>query len=145
MQKLFEEVSKQVTPNKKERKQITSYAQKVLAELKKLGYEGEVEGSLAKDTWVAGNHDIDIFIFFEPTVSWADLEKKGLEEANIVITVSKHMKRQLIERYKSDERKIKVIYNGIDYTKFFGLTRKEHKNIVLFLGRLTNQKGPYFL
>jgi glycosyltransferase involved in cell wall biosynthesis len=54
------------------------------------------------------------------------------------------MKKQLIERYGGDERKITVIYNGIDYTKFFGLVRKEKKNIVLFLGRLTNQKGPYF-
>jgi len=73
-----------------------------------------------------------------------DIEKRGLEEADMVITVSNHMKKQLIERYGGDGRKIKVIYNGIDYTRFFGLTRKEHKNIVLFLGRLTNQKGPYF-
>jgi len=73
-----------------------------------------------------------------------DIEKNGIEEANKVITVSKHMKKQLIERYGADERKITVIYNGIDYTKFFGVTNKQHRNIVLFLGRLTNQKGPYF-
>jgi glycogen(starch) synthase len=79
-----------------------------------------------------------------PLKNIIDIEKMGLEEADAVITVSKHMKRQLIDRYGGDERKINVIYNGIDYTKFFGLVKKEKKNIVLFLGRLTNQKGPYF-
>lgn len=73
-----------------------------------------------------------------------DIEKRGLEEADAVITVSKQMRAQLIDRYQADERKINVIYNGIDYTKFLGLTKKDNKKIVLFLGRLTNQKGPYF-
>ena len=72
-----------------------------------------------------------------------DIERKGIDEADLVITVSKYMKKQLIKRYEADERKITVIYNGIDYTKFPGITEKDH-NIVLFLGRLTNQKGPYF-
>ena len=73
-----------------------------------------------------------------------DIEKQGLDKADAVITVSKQMKAQLIEKYHADERKISVIYNGIDYTKFLGLTRKGNKKIVLFLGRITNQKGPIF-
>jgi len=79
-----------------------------------------------------------------PLQNIIDVEKRGLEEADAIITVSNQMKKQLIERYEADERKISVIYNGIDYTKFFGLTKKEHKNIILFFGRITNQKGPYF-
>lgn len=73
-----------------------------------------------------------------------EVEKRGIQEADLVITVSKQMKQQLIERYGADEKKIKVIYNGINASKYFGLTQKERKNIVLFLGRLTDQKGPYF-
>jgi glycosyltransferase involved in cell wall biosynthesis len=73
-----------------------------------------------------------------------EIEKRGIQEADTVITVSKHMKQQLIERYGADEKKIRVIYNGINVSKYFGLTKKERKNIVLFLGRLSNQKGPYF-
>jgi len=73
-----------------------------------------------------------------------EIEKRGIQEADLVITVSKHMKQQLIEKYGADERKIRVIYNGIDISKYFGLTEKERKNIVLFLGRLTDQKGPWF-
>jgi glycogen(starch) synthase len=73
-----------------------------------------------------------------------DVEKKGIDEADLVITVSKNMKEQLMERYEADEKKITVIYNGVDYLKFPGITDKDHRNIVLFLGRLTNQKGPDF-
>jgi glycosyltransferase involved in cell wall biosynthesis len=79
-----------------------------------------------------------------PLSEIVEIEKRGIREADLVITVSKQMKQQLIERYGADERKIRVIYNGIDISKYFGLTNKERKNIVLFLGRLTNQKGPWF-
>jgi len=79
-----------------------------------------------------------------PLNSIVEVEKKGIQEADLVITVSKQMKQQLIERYGADEKKIEVIYNGINASKYFGLTQKERKNIVLFLGRLTDQKGPYF-
>jgi len=79
-----------------------------------------------------------------PLESIIEIEKKGIQEADLVITVSKNMKKQLIEKYGADEKKIKVIYNGIDVSRYFSLTNKERKNIVLFLGRLTNQKGPWF-
>jgi glycogen(starch) synthase len=72
-----------------------------------------------------------------------DIEKWGIQEADLVITVSYSMRKQLIERYEADERKVQVIYNGIDCSRYYGLTKKEGK-LVLFLGRLTNQKGPYF-
>jgi glycosyltransferase involved in cell wall biosynthesis len=73
-----------------------------------------------------------------------DIEKNGIREADKVITVSEGMKKQLIERYDADEKKITVIYNGIDASKYFGLTKKDNNGTVLFLGRITNQKGPYF-
>lgn len=73
-----------------------------------------------------------------------DIEKRGIHEADKIITVSEWMKKQLIERYGADEKKINVIYNGIDASKYFGLTKKDGNGTVLFLGRLTNQKGPYF-
>jgi glycosyltransferase involved in cell wall biosynthesis len=79
-----------------------------------------------------------------PLSNIIEIEKRGIQEADVVITVSRYMKNQLVERYGADEKKIKVIYNGINASKYFGLTKKERKNIVLFLGRLTDQKGPYF-
>ncbi|MEM5781718.1 MAG: glycosyltransferase family 4 protein [Candidatus Aenigmatarchaeota archaeon] len=79
-----------------------------------------------------------------PLDSIIEIEKRGIQEADVIITVSKSMKKQLIERYGADERKIRVIYNGINVSRYFGFNNKDRKNIVLFLGRLTNQKGPWF-
>ncbi len=79
-----------------------------------------------------------------PFKNIVDVEKRGIDEADLVITVSKNMKEQLIQRYQADEKKVTVIYNGVDYLRFPGITEKSHRNIVLFLGRLTNQKGPDF-
>jgi glycogen synthase len=73
-----------------------------------------------------------------------DIERVGMQQASIVITNSKQMKQQLIERYGIDGGKIVVIYNGINASNYSGLTRKEGRNMVLFLGRLTVQKGPTF-
>jgi len=73
-----------------------------------------------------------------------DIEKKGVRESDLIITVSEGMKKQLIDRYAADEKKINVIYNGIDSSKYFGLTKKGNNGTVLFLGRLTNQKGTWF-
>jgi glycogen synthase len=70
-------------------------------------------------------------------------EKVGMEEADFVITNSEGMKKQLIDRYDIKDDKITVIYNGIDKNRYLGLTKKGSKTI-LFLGRLTSQKGPYF-
>ncbi len=79
-----------------------------------------------------------------PNQAICEIERKGLIEADKVITISNYMKSQLIERYGVPENKITVVYNGIDKSEyisdktFFGLNEK----IVLFLGRLTIQKGP---
>lgn len=73
-----------------------------------------------------------------------DIEKKGVRESDLIITVSEGMKKQLIDRYAGDEKKINVIYNGIDSSKYLGLTKKGNNGTVLFLGRLTNQKGTWF-
>ncbi len=73
-----------------------------------------------------------------------DIESKGLHKADKVITISNYMKNQLIERYQVPAQKIQVVYNGIDKDSYttesssFGLNEK----VVLFLGRLTIQKGP---
>ena len=87
--------------------------------------------------------EYDRTAFIYPMNFIVDVERRGVEQANHVITVSEGMKKQLIDRYGADEKKITVIYNGIDVSKYFGLTQKGN-NIILFLGRLTNQKGPYF-
>jgi glycosyltransferase involved in cell wall biosynthesis len=69
------------------------------------------------------------------------VEKFGVKSADAVISVSKNMARQIKEVFKI-KREINVIYNGIDNTE--DIKRKE-KDYVLFVGRLTEQKGVEYL
>ncbi|MFH1663213.1 MAG: glycosyltransferase family 4 protein [archaeon] len=79
-----------------------------------------------------------------PNQKICEIEAKGLFSADKVITISNYMKKQLIDRYGVPAEKIVVVYNGIDKSEYItasnslGLKEK----IVLFLGRLTIQKGP---
>ncbi|GJM26394.1 MAG: hypothetical protein DHS20C16_28090 [Phycisphaerae bacterium] len=87
-------------------------------------------------------HQIDQSIF--------EIEKQALMKADAVIAVS-HMAREvLIRRYEIDASKITVVYNGVDCPESnpamhpTKIVRDE--KIVLFMGRMTLQKGPeYFL
>ncbi len=79
-----------------------------------------------------------------PNQAICRIESKGLHKADRVITISNYMKKQLIERYNVPEKKISVVYNAIDKDEYVivpsSIPLKE--KIVLFLGRLTIQKGP---
>ncbi len=81
-----------------------------------------------------------------------EIEKEGLIVADRVLPVGGFMKKIITERYGINPEKIKVIYNGINsrnvrmlppaLTSFKNMGYK----IVLFLGRITLQKGPeYFV
>ncbi len=80
-----------------------------------------------------------------------DIERQGIHEASRVIAVSHLTKNILVSRYGLDESRVEVVYNAIDTN---GKTMGDHplpnirrdERIVLFLGRITMQKGPeYFL
>jgi len=79
-----------------------------------------------------------------------DIERAGMHYATRIIAVS-HLTRSLILRhYGVDPRKVDVVYNAIDDdgpsegTLLPPIERDE--KIVLFMGRITMQKGPeYFL
>ena len=83
------------------------------------------------------------------------IEKEGMEMADKVIVVSQFTKSMVIKNYGISQDKIHVIHNGInidDYTlKNFelgplGKLKEVGYKIVLFVGRLTIQKGPdYFI
>lgn len=73
------------------------------------------------------------------------MEKTGLAAADRVIAVSQFTKNQIIEHYNIAPEKITVVHNGIEPLITF---RKEHQlrdKLVIFVGRLTHQKGPHFL
>jgi glycogen synthase len=78
-----------------------------------------------------------------------DIERKGMEAADMVITVS-HLTRQIvIDRYGIDPDKVITVHNAVEPPENpSALDAKKHvkEKVVTFLGRVTFQKGPdYFV
>ena len=80
----------------------------------------------------------------------AHLEWAGLNAANKVVAVSHYTKNLVMEQYKIPAEKIEVVHNAVSRDR----ARKEYRvpelsqdeKWVLFLGRVTFQKGPdYFV
>ena len=80
--------------------------------------------------------------------SW--VEKTAIEMADAIIAVSKETKEDVLTHFNVDAAKIKVIYNGINLDEYQPTTEtstleKYHidatKPFVLFVGRITRQKG----
>lgn len=85
-----------------------------------------------------------------PNCLISDKEYKGLSAADLIIANSNYTKNNVIEAYKMPPEKIRIIHWGIEENSpYYNLnTRSPFKNekIVLFLGRVTLQKGPeYFV
>ena len=77
-----------------------------------------------------------------------EIEREGMRRADRVITVSQFTKRICIARYGVPEDKVAVVYNAVACNgDSCGMPKLDPADrIVLFLGRITMQKGPeYFL
>jgi glycosyltransferase involved in cell wall biosynthesis len=71
-----------------------------------------------------------------------DLEKKGMEYADLLIPVSNFTAENIKKYYGIDGNKIAVVHNGSNVVKSFRSKRSYKEKTVLFVGRLTRQKGP---
>ena len=81
--------------------------------------------------------------------SWiSDIEWEGMYHADRVITVSNYMKERIMQYYGVPAGKIDVVYNAVQASDYLGdrISPGTDDKVVLFLGRVTIQKGPdYFL
>ncbi len=80
--------------------------------------------------------------------SW--IEKTAYENADGIIAVSSAMKKDVSELYDIEKDKVEVIYNGIDLDQYKPEIDKDilikydidqNKPFLLFVGRITRQKG----
>lgn len=78
-----------------------------------------------------------------------DIEKKGMDAADKIITVSNLTRKIVIEKYGIDPDKVVTVYNAVEPVPSHGgtfLKKGVNEKIVTFLGRITMQKGPeYFI
>lgn len=75
--------------------------------------------------------------------SWVfDLEKEAFEHADAIICVSNYTKQIIQDIYQVEPSKLQVIHNGVEVQSVTKQNNPFKEKIVLFVGRLTGQKGP---
>jgi glycosyltransferase involved in cell wall biosynthesis len=78
-----------------------------------------------------------------------EIERKGMAEADRVITVSNLTRNIVIDRYHIDPNKVITVHNAVEppeQTEMLDAEKHVKEKIVTFLGRITFQKGPeYFI
>jgi len=78
-----------------------------------------------------------------------EIERKGMAEADRVITVSNLTRNIVIDRYHIDPAKVITVHNAVEppeKTELVDAQKHVKEKIVTFLGRITFQKGPeYFI
>ena len=78
-----------------------------------------------------------------------EIEKMGMKEADHVIAVSHYTRNLIISHYGIRPEKISVVHNAVSRhqaTRVYHVPHDRKKKTILFLGRITSQKGPdYFI
>ena len=78
-----------------------------------------------------------------------DIERAGFVAADRIIAVSHYTRDTIVRRYGIDPGKITVVHNAVSKERRFGqmqINKPFKEKLVLFLGRITFQKGPdYFV
>jgi glycogen synthase len=78
-----------------------------------------------------------------------DIERSGMQTADMVVAVSHLTRNIVINRYGIDPSKVITVHNGVEppnMTRHIDSKKHVKEKIVTFLGRITYQKGPeYFI
>ena len=77
-----------------------------------------------------------------------DIETRGMQAADRVITVSDLTRNIVVNRYGIDPAKVVTVHNAVDFSgrEDIKVERGIKDKVVTFLGRITFQKGPeYFI
>jgi glycogen(starch) synthase len=73
-----------------------------------------------------------------------DIERRGMHAARRVLAVSRRTRDIIVQRYGVPPQKVTVVHNGIDRAPSHPRRAGGGRPNVLFLGRITRQKGPLF-
>ena len=77
------------------------------------------------------------------------IERAGLEAADAILAVSHYTRQMIVSHYGISPDKIHVVHNAVsreEAPRLYRVQRRSGEKIVLFMGRITFQKGPdYFV
>src|SRR5437899_658199 len=99
IQTVLDQVAKKVVPSMPERERMSQLAERLKGQvqsiLDKAGFRGNVsvQGSFARDTWLSGEADLDIFASFPPTMERREWTERVLPE------IRKGIRAKTIDRY----------------------------------------------
>ena len=85
----MKELLNKIKPSENEVKKIRKIADRLIKEINKRGYEAVLVGSAARGTFISGENDIDIFVFFPKETTREELEKKGIELGKQILRKNK--------------------------------------------------------
>jgi glycosyltransferase involved in cell wall biosynthesis len=74
-----------------------------------------------------------------------EIEQRGFDAADVVVCVSRNTADEVARRYRVDASKLRVIHNAVESgarPPRAAAPRRIPEPVVLFLGRVTYQKGP---
>lgn len=99
LEKVSQKILEEITPDAEKKRQVHALAEKLRREVeatvrkRKIKASVRVEGSVAKDTWISREPDIDIFIQLPSSLPREDFEKVALEVAKEATRGSKQVER----------------------------------------------------
>ena len=98
-------------PGEDERDHIYSIAAVLVNKIQGSGLaDAMVVGSVARDTWISGDRDLDVFMLFPPSVSREDLEENGIRLGREIV---EEMGGIPVEKY-AEHPYINTIIDGLD-------------------------------
>lgn len=98
---------------------------------------------LTQTPFVAHVHATSVDRNGEDEQGWDyEIEKEAFEKADKIVTVSEYEAALIQEKYGVDPEKIHVTYNAISEVRPFRRKKGFPEPLVIFAGRLTEQKAP---
>jgi tRNA nucleotidyltransferase (CCA-adding enzyme) len=116
LKKLKEAVLEKISPKPEERAHLREIAELLIKKVENIAcsmglksVSANLVGSAARNTWISGTHDLDIFIMFPGNATREELEKNGLTIARKIAEESESFE----ERY-AEHPYINMRYRGFD-------------------------------
>lgn len=113
IQAVLERIAKKVVPSEGERERMSQLAERLKVRVQSLldnsGLEGRVsiQGSYARDTWLSGEADLDIFASFPPTMDrqeWTEKVLPAIRRGIDAKTVDRYAEHPYLEFHIEDIR-----------------------------------------
>jgi len=84
----MQEILKEITPTRKEQQEVKQIIKEISKKIKIKDTKVTLGGSSAKGTWLRNNHDIDLYIKFNPQkyegINIADVLKDAIQNATVL-------------------------------------------------------------